>query len=543
MGDSYLGYKANMNLSFWNICIFGGGAALASALLMHFRHTKQCALLYTQIQRLKSETQSLQKSTEQNALRETTARKAVLQIQHTNEYTESAALLEKRETALQSRLQRQTQRLSKSREDEASLQERQNDLSLETSRLESLAQQITASLAKKLSLLEERSGTHQKALLKECVQERRDEAKWRAKRFLTKSRDEHEQNATMNARQLMGRVMERISVSGHLERIQNIIPFPNPKTKLIFADPESEARKILHEHIDFTLEEGKLENSLLVRGDDPLGREIGRRVLRQLSNKSISSSSKVRSICKRTNEEIDRELKNAARKAFKELGLKEAHPDIMALVGRLKFRLSYSQNQLKHAVEVAYLSGMLAQEMGLDVNLARRAGLLHDIGKAMTHEREGSHAVLGAEVARRCQENEWVSNAIGSHHNDEPMETPYAHIVTAADAISGARPGARRETITLYLDRVRQIQDIASRHPEVERVDVMHAGREVRIMVPGREENPESDNKQSQMRYVPDEELHPLAEEVARDLEDEMVFPGQIRVTVIRNSCAVAVAK
>ena len=138
----------------------------------------------------------------------------------------------------------------------------------------------------------------------------------------------------------------------------------------------------------------------------------------------------------------------------------------------------------------------------------------------MTHEREGSHAVLGAEVARRCRENEWVSNAIGSHHNDEPMETPYAHIVTAADAISGARPGARRETITLYLDRVRQIQDIASRHPEVERVDVMHAGREVRIMVPGREEIPDNDNKKSKMRYVPDEELHPLAEEVARDLED-----------------------
>ena len=543
MGDSYLGCEATMNLSFWTICIFGGGAALLGALLMHLRHTKQREMIHSQIQRLRGETQSMQKTAEQKAVRETTARKALLQIQYTNECGENAALIEKRETALQSRLEHQTQRLQKSHENETGLQQRENDLSLQASELENLGRRITSSQAKELSLLEERSGTHQKALIKECVQERRDEAKWRAKRFLTKCRDEHEQNATMNARHLMGRVMERISVSGHLERIQNIIPFPNPTTKLIFADPESDARKILHEHIDFTLEEGKLENSLLVRGDDPLGREIGRRVLRQLSNKSISSSSKVRSICKRTNEEIDRELKNAARKAFKELGLKDAHPDIMALVGRLKFRLSYSQNQLKHAVEVAYLSGMLAQEMGLDVNLARRAGLLHDIGKAMTHEREGSHAVLGAEVARRCRENEWVSNAIGSHHNDEPMETPYAHIVTAADAISGARPGARRETITLYLDRVRQIQDIASRHPEVERVDVMHAGREVRIMVPGREENSETDNKRSTMPYVPDEELHPLAEEVARDLEDEMVFPGQIRVTVIRHSCAVAVAK
>ena len=123
------------------------------------------------------------------------------------------------------------------------------------------------------------------------------------------------------------------------------------------------------------------------------------------------------------------------------------------------------------------------------------------------------------------------------------METPYAFIVTAADAISGARPGARRETITLYLDRVKQIQEIANRHPEVERVDVMHAGREVRIMVPGRDEDPDNDNKKSKMRYVPDEELHPLAEDVARDLEEEMTFPGQIKVTVIRHSCAVATAK
>ena len=375
------------------------------------------------------------------------------------------------------------------------------------------------------------------------IQERKDQAKWRARRYLTSDRDSREQTATADARQLMGRVMERISVSGHLERIQNTITFSNPRTFEVFSDPESAARDILHEHINFRLEESKTKNSLQIRGDDPLGREIGRRVLRQISNKSISAPNKVRSICKRTNEEIDRELKNAARKAFKELGQKNAHPEIMALVGRLKFRLSYSQNQLKHAVEVAYLSGMLAQEMGLDVQLARRAGLLHDIGKAMTHEREGSHAVLGAEVARRCRENESVCNAIGSHHNDEPMETPYAHIVTAADAISGARPGARRETITLYLDRVKQIQEIANRHPEVERVDVMHAGREVRIMVPGRDESPESDGSKTNTRYVPDEELHPLAEDVARDLEEEMTFPGQIKVTVIRHSCAVATAK
>jgi len=212
-------------------------------------------------------------------------------------------------------------------------------------------------------------------------------------------------------------------------------------------------------------------------------------------------------------------------------------------VGRLKFRLSYSQNQLKHAIEVGYLAGMIAQELGLNVLQARRGGLLHDIGKAMTHDHEGSHAVLGAEVARRCGEEEIIANAIGSHHNDEPMETPIAHIVTAADAISGARPGARRETVTLYLDRINSIQKIASRSKAVERVDVMHAGREVRVVIAGQDRGDIEDTDQRSTIDFDDEQLHPLAEEIARELEEEVIFPGQIRVTVIRESRSVSIAK
>ena len=532
-----------MVLSFWTLCIVSGGAALCGASWMHTRQKRRLAKVHTEIDGLKDELVHQKQSLEETSQREEIARRTALKIQYQKDQDDHAQRLAKRESNLANKSSRYLETNERADQQENQLALRSGQLKRDQENLKQLEEQIENLKTKVIQELEARSSSTQKEVSTEYVQERKDKAKWRARRNLTNDRDTREQNATADARQLMGRVMERISVSGHLERIQNTITFTNPKTKDVFADPESPARKILHEHIDFRLEESKTKNSLLVRGDDPLGREIGRRVLRQISNKSISAPNKVRSICKRTNEEIERELKNAARKAFKELGLKNAHPDIMALVGRLKFRLSYSQNQLKHAVEVAYLSGMLAQEMGLDVRLARRAGLLHDIGKAMTHEREGSHAVLGAEVARRCRENESVCNAIGSHHNDEPMETPYAHIVTAADAISGARPGARRETITLYLDRVKQIHEIASRHPEVERVDVMHAGREVRIMVPGRDENPDSDNKKSNMRYVPDEELHPLAEDVARDLEEEMTFPGQIKVTVIRHSNAVATAK
>ncbi|MEE8408229.1 MAG: HDIG domain-containing metalloprotein, partial [Myxococcota bacterium] len=279
-----------------------------------------------------------------------------------------------------------------------------------------------------------------------------------------------------------------------------------------------------------------------VRGDDPLAREVARRVLRQIVNRSIHAPDRIRSIAKQVKGEVDREVQNAGRKAIRMLGIQRVHPDIMHLVGRLKYRLSYSQNQLKHAIEVAYISGMIANELGLDAGQARRGGLLHDIGKAMTHDHEGSHAVLGAEVARQCGEEEIIANAIGAHHYDERPLGPIAYIVAAADAISGARPGARRESVTNYVRRIQDIQEIASRSPAVRRVDVMRAGREVRVIVAGAELGAINESETSGGPLLRNDELQPLALDIVRDLEEELTFAGQIRVTVIRESRAVSIA-
>ena len=299
---------------------------------------------------------------------------------------------------------------------------------------------------------------------------------------------------------------------------------------------------MLIEQIGFELRTiAEKKNTLLVQGDNPLAREVARRVIRQLANRSITAPNKVRAISSRTREEVEREVQNAGRKATRIFGMKNVHPEVLELVGRLKFRLSYSQNQLKHAIEVAYLSGLMAEELGLNIAHAQRGGLLHDIGKALTHEREGSHAVLGAEVARRCGEDEVIANAIGSHHHDEPMETPIATIVTAADALSGARPGARRETATLFLERVQQIEEIARRDSGVERVEIMHGGREVRVIVGGQQLGHDA-AEQKGKSPIGDEALHPLAEDIAQDIEDEVIYPGQVRVTVIRESRATSIA-
>ena len=225
---------------------------------------------------------------------------------------------------------------------------------------------------------------------------------------------------------------------------------------------------------------------------------------------------------------LDREVVDLGKKAFAELELPKAHPDIVQLVGRLNYRTSYTQNQWKHSVEAAFLAGLMAEELGLDLKLARRATLLHDIGKALSHEVEGSHAVNGAEWARRLGENDVVANAIGAHHGDEPFDSVYAFLVAAADALSGARPGARREMVETYVKRIADLERIAQSFAGIERVYAVQAGREVRVHV---QENQVSDSRATEM-----------ASAIAQRISRELVFPGQIKVMVIREVRAVELA-
>jgi ribonucrease Y len=205
------------------------------------------------------------------------------------------------------------------------------------------------------------------------------------------------------------------------------------------------------------------------------------------------------------------------------------HPEIIKLLGRLSFRTSYGQNVLKHSLEVAALSAVMAAELGVNIQEARRAGLIHDMGKALTHEVEGSHAVLGHDIAKRHGENETVCNAIGAHHSEMPMNSVISVIVQAADALSAARPGARSETMQTYVKRLEQLEDIANDFPGVDKSFAIQAGREVRLVV--------------QPDRVSDAEAAQLARDVARRIESEMTYPGQIRVTVVRETRAVELAK
>jgi ribonuclease Y len=273
------------------------------------------------------------------------------------------------------------------------------------------------------------------------------------------------------------------------------------------------------------------KDAIRLEGLDGVGREVVRRALHRFIKKpeTIDDARKAPDEwAQRARENLMGEIRALGKKAFQTLGIQKAHPEIVELVGALNFRTSYTQNQWLHAVEASYLAGMMAAELGLDEKLARRATLMHDIGKALTHKIEGSHAVIGADIARRLGESEVVANAIGAHHADEPPNTVYAYLVAASDAMSGARPGARRELAEGFTAKLEDLERIGMQRRGVSHAHAVHGGRELRVYVRERE--------------VDDLTVVEMSSAIATQISDEMTFPGQIKVTVIRSFEATATA-
>lgn len=320
-----------------------------------------------------------------------------------------------------------------------------------------------------------------------------------------------------SGKRLLGLVAGRFSGHYLTERHPSFVPLPAPRNGKAALDPSDLAAIASVAKVELTLADA--ENEVRLGGLDGVGREVARRTIGRLLGQSGARGDVTRMV-KEVASEVDREVLRLGRDACRELAIDIPHADIVRLVGRLNWRTSYTQNQWKHAVEAAFLCGMMAEELGLDARLARRAALLHDIGKALTHELDGSHAVIGADYARRLGEAEVVANAIGAHHTEEPFNSPYAYLVAAADAMSGARPGARRQTEDTHLAKMGDLERIPRQFAGVADAFAVQGGREVRVMV--RED------------AVDDLGAVKLSEEIAARISAEMTFPGQIRVTVIR---------
>ena len=328
------------------------------------------------------------------------------------------------------------------------------------------------------------------------------------------------------AKRVMGISAGRMADRFYSERPQSLIPLPEGRG----ARPAitAEALKLVEGVAGVTLAFTDEGDAIRMEGLDGVGRELARRCIALLLRRSGLKAEAFAKLASEISAEVERDILDFGQRGFAMLKLERPHPEIVKLVGRLNFRTSYSQNQWEHAVEAGFLCGMMAAELGLDVKLARRAALLHDIGKALTHELDGSHAVIGADHARRFGESEVIANAIGAHHTDEPFTTSYAHLVAAADAMSGGRPGSRRQTEDNHMARLAEIERLARSFRGVGEAFAVQGGREVRVYV--------------EEERVSDAGAAKLAAEVAEAISREMTFPGQIKVTVIREFKAVEMA-
>lgn len=353
-------------------------------------------------------------------------------------------------------------------------------------------------------------------------------AKLEAAQLAIKIKEEAKQKAEEQAKEIIAMAIQRCAASRTAEVTTTIVELPSEEIKGRIIGREGRNIRAFEAITGVELIVDDTPEIVVLSSFDALRREKARIVLERLVQDGRIHPARIEEIAEKVEQEFDNYIRQIGEQVLVELGIPYMHPDLVYLIGKMKFRSSYGQNLLLHSIETAKLAGIMAAELGVSVEDAKRAGLLHDIGKVIENE-EGPHALVGASVAKRYGEKEAVVNAIAAHHGDVEPQYLIAPIVAAADAISGARPGARRESIEQYIKRLQELESIAYRFPGVEKAYALYAGREVRVIV-----NAEK---------ISDVEAYALVEEIARTIENEMQYPGQIKVVVIREVRAVGVAK
>jgi len=410
-----------------------------------------------------------------------------------------------------------------------SMEKKEEALAIKTAEAEKVKEEIRKTLEGQLAMLEKIAGLSREEAKAELVARLDSEMQHETALKIAEYEEKFKDEADTKARDILSLAIQRFA-SEHVSEVAiSVVQIPSDEMKGRIIGREGRNIRTIENLTGVELIIDDTPDVITVSGFDPVRRETARIALEKLVSDGRIHPARIEEMVEKARKEVDGAIKQAGEKAVFETGVHGLHPELIKLLGRMKYRTSYGQNALRHSIEVSMLSGVIAEEMGVDATAARRAGLLHDIGKAVTAEVDGSHVQLGVEIAQKYREHKDIIHAIESHHGDVDPQSALDFIVQAADAISAARPGARREDVENYIKRLQKLEEVAGSFDGIEKTFAIQAGREVRIMV-----KPEQ---------VSDDKMKILARDIAKKIENELDYPGQIKVSVIRESRTVDYAK
>ena len=442
--------------------------------------------------------------------------------EHDKEVKERRAELSKQERRLQQKEESLDKKTDAFERKEEELARRMNEVAQTQAQAEEIKKQHLATLEQISGLTQDQA---KQFLLDSVEQEVRHETAMKIKEIEQDLKD----NAEEKAREILSIAIQRCAADHAAEATVSVVPLPNDEMKGRIIGREGRNIRTLETITGVDLIIDDTPEAITVSSFDPVRREVARLALEKLIADGRIHPTRIEDMVEKARRDVDRTIREEGERACYETGVHNLNPELVKILGRQKYRTSYGQNVLNHSIEVAHIAGLMAAELGVDIAMAKRAGLLHDLGKSIDHEVEGSHVQLGADIARKYKENPVVVNAIEAHHGDVEPKTIIAVLVQAADAVSAARPGARRENVENYIRRLQKLEELTGSYPGVDKAFAIQAGREVRIMV-----KPE---------VVTEDNMILLAREVAKKIESELEYPGQIKVNVIRETKAVEYAK
>jgi ribonuclease Y len=468
-----------------------------------------------------------------NATKEAETKKKEVLVEAKDEAYKIRNEYEKENKERRSELQRSEKRLIKKEEmlDSKSImvEKKEETFQRKLKEIENKQNKLEAIHGKQLEELERIAGLSTEEAKNMLIDNIKREAEQEASIAVKEIERETKETAERKAREIITYAIQKCSADHVAETTVSVVDLPNDEMKGRIIGREGRNIRALEQLTGIDIIIDDTPEAVVISGFDPIRREVARIALEKLIADGRIHPARIEEMVEKAKKEIEQQIKDEGEQATLDTGVHGLHPELIKLLGRLKFRTSYGQNVLKHSIEVSYLAGIMAAELGADVKIAKRAGLLHDIGKAVDHEIEGPHVTIGEELAKKYKESKAVIHAIAAHHGDIEPQTVEAVLVQAADAISAARPGARRETLETYIKRLEKLEEISNSFEGVEKSFAIQAGREIRIIV-----KPE---------VTSDSSIILIAKDIVKKIEEEMEYPGQIKVNVIRETRAIEYAK